>query len=148
VENVAALLRRGFDTVHGDLATLGYDTGWICLRASDIGAPTAVTGCFCWPLDPTDEVSTLPTPCARDGKGPGHDYGLPDVVERRGLLPTPTATLRIQPVPIPRRGTAAKPGEARLHPAAHPNGRGPALGGKHYRKPGDPNDGSSRQGVD
>jgi DNA (cytosine-5)-methyltransferase 1 len=36
----------------------------------------------------------LPTPCARDGKGPGHQYGLPDLVEpagtRHGLLPTPT----------------------------------------------------------
>ncbi|MGS2618084.1 DNA cytosine methyltransferase [Micromonospora sp. LZ34] len=38
VENVAALLRRGFDVVQGDLATLGYDTSWTCLRASDIGA--------------------------------------------------------------------------------------------------------------
>jgi len=37
----------------------------------------------------------LPTPCARDGKGPGHQYGLPDLVEphgsSHGLLPTPTA---------------------------------------------------------
>ncbi|WP_428962207.1 DNA cytosine methyltransferase [Micromonospora fluostatini] len=38
VENVAALLRRGFDVVHADLAALGYDTRWTCLRASDIGA--------------------------------------------------------------------------------------------------------------
>jgi DNA (cytosine-5)-methyltransferase 1 len=38
VENVAALLRRGLDVVEGDLATLGYDTSWLCLRASDIGA--------------------------------------------------------------------------------------------------------------
>jgi DNA (cytosine-5)-methyltransferase 1 len=38
VENVAALLRRGFDTVQADLAALGYDTSWTCLRASDIGA--------------------------------------------------------------------------------------------------------------
>jgi hypothetical protein len=40
-------------------------------------------------------VRTLPTPCARDGKGPGYQYGLPDLVEptgtRHGLLPTPTA---------------------------------------------------------
>jgi len=40
-------------------------------------------------------VATLPTPCARDGKGPGHQYGLPDLIEagRRplGLLPTPVA---------------------------------------------------------
>lgn len=37
----------------------------------------------------------MPTPCARDGKGPGHQYGLPDLVEpggtRHALLPTPTA---------------------------------------------------------
>jgi DNA (cytosine-5)-methyltransferase 1 len=38
VENVAALLRRGLDVVHADLAALGYDTSWTCLRASDIGA--------------------------------------------------------------------------------------------------------------
>jgi hypothetical protein len=44
-------------------------------------------------------VVTLPTPCARDGKGPGLQYGLPDLVEPHGtrhhrlptpLLPTPT----------------------------------------------------------
>lgn len=38
---------------------------------------------------------TLPTPCARDGKGPGHQYGLPDLIEAgRGpaaMLPTPTS---------------------------------------------------------
>lgn len=38
VENVAALRRRGFDVVHTDLAQIGYDTRWLCLRASDIGA--------------------------------------------------------------------------------------------------------------
>jgi len=38
VENVAALRRRGLDVVQADLAALGYDTSWICLRASDIGA--------------------------------------------------------------------------------------------------------------
>ena len=39
VENVAALRTRGLDVVHADLAALGYDTSWLCLRASDIGAP-------------------------------------------------------------------------------------------------------------
>ena len=43
---------------------------------------------------------TLPTPCARDGKGPGHQYGLPDLIEAgrhparsrlEALLPTPTS---------------------------------------------------------
>ncbi len=38
VENVAALRTRGLDVVQADLATLGYHTRWLCLRASDIGA--------------------------------------------------------------------------------------------------------------
>ncbi|MDW5327137.1 DNA cytosine methyltransferase [Plantactinospora sp. KLBMP9567] len=38
VENVAALLTRGLDVVQADLAEIGYDTSWTCLRASDIGA--------------------------------------------------------------------------------------------------------------
>lgn len=38
MENVAALLRRGLDVVHADLAAIGYDTSWLCLRASDVGA--------------------------------------------------------------------------------------------------------------
>jgi hypothetical protein len=54
-----------------------------------------VTDCLCWPPNPADEPSTLPTPCARDSKGPGHDRGLPDVVPglrppQGSLLPTPT----------------------------------------------------------
>ncbi|GAA1657268.1 hypothetical protein GCM10009765_03480 [Fodinicola feengrottensis] len=38
VENVAALRVRGLDRVQSDLAAAGYDTSWICLRASAIGA--------------------------------------------------------------------------------------------------------------
>lgn len=38
----------------------------------------------------------MPTPCARDGKGPGLPHGLPDLLEegstRFGLLPTPRAS--------------------------------------------------------
>lgn len=39
VENVAALRWRGLDIVTADLAALRYDTRWVCLRASDVGAP-------------------------------------------------------------------------------------------------------------
>lgn len=39
VENVPALRSRGLDRVLGDLASLGYDTAWTSLRASDIGVP-------------------------------------------------------------------------------------------------------------
>ena len=39
LENVAALRTRGLAKVLGDLAALGYDTQWTCLRAADAGAP-------------------------------------------------------------------------------------------------------------
>jgi DNA (cytosine-5)-methyltransferase 1 len=39
VENVAALLGRGLDRVLGDLAALGFDAEWHCIRAADVGAP-------------------------------------------------------------------------------------------------------------
>jgi site-specific DNA-cytosine methylase len=39
VENVSALLARGLGVVLGDLATLGMDCEWGCIRAADVGAP-------------------------------------------------------------------------------------------------------------
>ena len=39
LENVAALRTRGLAKVLADLAALGYDTQWTCLRAADAGAP-------------------------------------------------------------------------------------------------------------
>lgn len=39
VENVAALLGRGIDTVLGDLAACGYDAEWQCISATAVGAP-------------------------------------------------------------------------------------------------------------
>jgi DNA (cytosine-5)-methyltransferase 1 len=39
LENVAALLGRGLDTVLGDLAEVGYDAEWHCIPASAVGAP-------------------------------------------------------------------------------------------------------------
>jgi DNA (cytosine-5)-methyltransferase 1 len=39
LENVAALLSRGLDTVLGDLAEVGYDAEWHCIPASAVGAP-------------------------------------------------------------------------------------------------------------
>jgi len=38
LENVSAILRNGLGTVLGDLASLGYDARWCCIRASDVGA--------------------------------------------------------------------------------------------------------------
>jgi DNA (cytosine-5)-methyltransferase 1 len=39
VENVAAILVRGIDTVLADLAACGFDAEWDCLPASAFGAP-------------------------------------------------------------------------------------------------------------
>ena len=39
LENVSAILSNGLGTVLGDLAAMGYDTRWMCIRASDVGAP-------------------------------------------------------------------------------------------------------------
>lgn len=39
VENVAALLGRGFGRVLGDLASCGYDAEWDCLPSAAFGAP-------------------------------------------------------------------------------------------------------------
>ncbi|HVZ89599.1 MAG TPA: DNA cytosine methyltransferase [Polyangia bacterium] len=39
IENVAALVARGLDRVLRDLAEIGFDAEWTCVRASDVGAP-------------------------------------------------------------------------------------------------------------
>lgn len=39
LENVAGHLSMGFGDVLGDLAEAGYDARWVCVRASDVGAP-------------------------------------------------------------------------------------------------------------
>lgn len=38
LENVAAIVSNGLETVISDITALGYDAEWICLRASDCGA--------------------------------------------------------------------------------------------------------------
>ncbi|MFI6524998.1 DNA cytosine methyltransferase [Streptomyces uncialis] len=39
LENVSAIRSRGLDVVAADLAKVGYDLRWCCLRASAVGAP-------------------------------------------------------------------------------------------------------------
>ena len=57
LENVAALVGRrpGLDVVLGDLARLGFDAEWTCLRAADVGAPHARKRIFltAWPAENT-----------------------------------------------------------------------------------------------
>jgi DNA (cytosine-5)-methyltransferase 1 len=39
IENVARLIKSGLQQVLTDLAEIGYDAEWTCIRASDLGAP-------------------------------------------------------------------------------------------------------------
>ncbi|MBL8295734.1 MAG: DNA cytosine methyltransferase [Bryobacterales bacterium] len=61
---MAALTRRGLDTVLCDLAALGYDADWHCIPASSVGAPHR-----------RDRISILAYPngrgCQQDGFGRG-----------------------------------------------------------------------------
>lgn len=64
LENSSALAGRGLGRVLGDLAEIGYDAEWHCLRASDVGAPFE-----------GDRIYLLATPHPLDGQ------------ERLGLRP-------------------------------------------------------------
>jgi DNA (cytosine-5)-methyltransferase 1 len=119
VENVAALLRRGLDRVHADLATLGYDTRWTCLRAADIGAPHR-----------RDRLFLLAT------RRPDHGSAdLADTVRpwrQRTRAPTrPPRPLRIQPRVAP-----------------DPDSSGRAFGGQRHRRPHTAERGPCRPDVD
>lgn len=51
LENVAALVIRGLDTVAGGLASECFDAEWGCLRASDVGAPHGRNRWWCLAWD-------------------------------------------------------------------------------------------------
>ncbi len=95
LENVRAHLARGFGRVLGDLAELGYDATWTCLRASDVGAPHQRDRVFILaaPTDPDRE------PLRLDHAPLGGSLGAPvaggdrEDVDGLNLLPTPTANL-------------------------------------------------------
>lgn len=91
LENVSAHLARGFGRVVGDLAEIGYDATWTCLRASDVGAPHR-----------RDRVFILAEPAHADGQSVRQQLVAvaardrasvagPDRPEA-GLMPTPTSS--------------------------------------------------------
>src|SRR4030067_2473346 len=47
LENVSAILSNGLGTVLGDLAARGEGCRWLCIRASDVGAPHGRDRWFC-----------------------------------------------------------------------------------------------------
>jgi len=103
LENVRAIVSRrpGLDVVLGELAAVGFDAEWTCVRASDVGAPHQRWRWFllAWPADagrPRLEGRGLrrATPerrgTAADPAGDGRDEGRP---EPAGLVRRPDAAL-------------------------------------------------------
>jgi DNA (cytosine-5)-methyltransferase 1 len=60
LENVSALLVRGFGAVADSLAALGYGFAWTCLRASDVGAAHRRERWFCLAWDADDDLRLRP----------------------------------------------------------------------------------------
>lgn len=109
LENVAAIRSRGLNVVAEDLAAIGYDLWWTCLRASDVGG--RISGTDGSPL------RTLPTPAARDWKSGAsnlHGQNSRPLNEVALVLKTPTAQLG-------RNGSAQHPEKRRG------GGHGPTL---------------------
>ncbi|MFI1481513.1 DNA cytosine methyltransferase [Streptomyces sp. NPDC020747] len=109
LENVAALRSRGLDVVAADLAAIGYDARWMCLRAGDpeVGACHRRDRWFAiaYPAaeDPHLTARTqrrTPAPGqAQSGRTRAHAGG------RSGLLASPAGHLRLLPTPAAADGT-------------------------------------------
>jgi DNA (cytosine-5)-methyltransferase 1 len=128
LENVAALRTRGLATVLGDLAALGYDTAWTCLRAADVGAPHRRDRLFIAAAHPTSPRITrtdLPA-TAPEGTSPGEPVrcGLcrpvahPQCLQRQRrrtgpLLAGPQSSTATQPFDAAQRGRTTPPDPTR-----------------------------------
>ncbi|MFJ4785556.1 DNA cytosine methyltransferase [Streptomyces sp. NPDC088794] len=109
LENVAALRSRGLDVVAADLAAIGYDARWMCLRAGDpeVGACHRRDRWFAvaYPSaeNPHLTVGTQRrTPAPRQAQGRrarAHAGG------RSGLLTAPDGRLSLLPTPAAADGT-------------------------------------------
>ncbi len=73
VENVSALLGRGFGDVLGDLAACGYDAQWDCIPAASVGAPHRRDRVFlvAWRVSDAECDAVREEPGRRGGCGNG-----------------------------------------------------------------------------
>ncbi len=78
LENVAAVVVLGeLARAVGDLAGLGYDAQWLCLRASDVGAPHGRNRCFIAATD-APNLGHQRAGQSRDGRPGPEDSGSVD----------------------------------------------------------------------
>ncbi|MEV5940340.1 DNA cytosine methyltransferase [Streptomyces sp. NPDC051994] len=129
-ENVAGHLSLGFDTVLADLASIGFDADWCCVRASDIKAAHQRKRLifWAWPAD-----SGGPGLARRWAERAASHRRLPaadalDLGEHRGRA---RGTGRNEPAP--RRLPAADPGS--IHVAEQPDAE-PGSGSAPLAAPG------------
>ncbi|KMO96562.1 DNA cytosine methyltransferase [Streptomyces roseus] len=109
LENVAAIRSRGLDTVAADLAAIGYDARWMCLRAGDpeVGACHRRDRWFAVAY-PAAEDPHLTARTERGTAAPGQTQGRRARAHaggRSGLLATPERPLTLLPTPAAADGT-------------------------------------------
>ncbi|MFF2383094.1 DNA cytosine methyltransferase [Streptomyces sp. NPDC058108] len=109
LENVAALRSRGLDVVAADLAAIGYDARWMCLRAGDpeVGACHRRDRWFAVAY-PAAEDPHLTARTQRRTAASGQAQGgraRADAGGRSGVLASPDRHLRLLPTPAAADGT-------------------------------------------
>ncbi|MGW5634828.1 DNA cytosine methyltransferase [Streptomyces sp. NPDC003832] len=109
LENVAALRSRGLDVVAADLAAIGYDARWMCLRAGDpeVGACHRRDRWFAVAYPAAEDPHLTARPERRTA-APGQTQGWrtrADAGGRSGLLAAPGRSLRLLPTPAAADGT-------------------------------------------
>jgi DNA (cytosine-5)-methyltransferase 1 len=114
LENVRAIVTRrpGLDVVLGDLARLGFDADWTCLRASNIGAPHRRERWFLAAYPNRERDDRAATEHRTDRRPLAATGALADAQGAR------------------REGTSDQQGRARGRAAAHSNG----LSSGHHRE--------------
>ncbi|NEB17838.1 DNA cytosine methyltransferase [Streptomyces coelicoflavus] len=109
LENVAAIRSRGLDVVAADLAAIGYDARWMCLRAGDpdVGACHRRDRWFAvaYPAAENPHLAVGPqrrtaAPGQAQSRGARADAG-----GRSGVLASPDRGLRLLPTPAAADGT-------------------------------------------
>ncbi|MET8698259.1 DNA cytosine methyltransferase [Kitasatospora sp. NPDC004723] len=122
LENVAAIRSRGLDVVAQDLAQVGYDARWTCVRAGDpeIGAP-----------HPRDRWFCVAHPADADPDDLGRHWrpGCLPEADRRDEPPHPgdptagsAAALRLLPTPVVADSRGTRNFTANRRPGAASNG--------------------------